>query len=289
MAEAAGGGGPDHEGDTVAAGARMGAGTPPKDLADRLRLEAHAEGGFASRPQNNDSHIFGGLLMSQALQAATFTVSAGLVAHSVHGSFLDGGDGRVQLRYHVEETRDGASFSARRVVAEQSGLPLFVATVSFHAPEPGPDYEGPAAGPVPPPDALPPGRYDTPWFESRDVPMMATGSIMPFTRRAWFRARHRLPDDAALHAQALVYLTDHGATRAVRQPHADHPGVEQRMSVSLDHTVWLHRPVRVDQWLLSEFYPVATGAGRGLALGSVRTAEGRLVATVAQEALLRFP
>jgi acyl-CoA thioesterase-2 len=92
-----------------------------------------------------------------------------------------------------------------------------------------------------------------------------------------------------VHAQALVYLTDHGATRAIRQPHATHPGVEQRMSVSLDHAVWLHQSVRVDEWLLSEFSPIATGGARGLTTGTIRASDGRLIATVAQEALLRLP
>jgi acyl-CoA thioesterase-2 len=260
-----------------------------RDLAQRLELEGTPESGFAGRPQEKQRHIFGGLLMAQALRAAAFTVPSGRVAHSVHGTFLHDGDGRVELRYHVEATRDGASFSTRRVITNQGGQPLFLATVSFQSPEPGPVYELSAGVGAPPPDSLPTGRYDSPWFESRDVPVDASVEPTSHVRRAWFRARRALPDDDALHAQALVYLTDHGATRAVRQPHADHPRVSERMSVSLDHSVWLHRPVRVDRWLLSEFYPVATGAGRGLALGSVRDADGRLAATVAQEALLRLP
>lgn len=108
-------------------------------------------------------------------------------------------------------------------------------------------------------------------------------------RLAWFRTRKAMPDDAGLHAQAVVYLTDHGATRAIRQPHATHLHIEQRMSVSLDHTVWLHAPARADEWLLSEYRPLATGAGRGLAAGSVWTRQGELVASMAQEALLRVP
>jgi acyl-CoA thioesterase II len=259
---------------------------PSSDLVKRLHLGIDSEGGYTGRTQGHEERIFGGLLMSQAVGAAAFTVPAGRVVHSVHGTFLDSGDGRIRLRYLVEETREGTSFSARRVVATQDGRPLFVATVSFHQPERGPTYEVPAWGPVPAPDDLPTGRYDSRWFESRDVPV---DDAAPFVRRAWFRARQALPDDDGLHAQALVYLTDHGATRAVRQPFADHPRLEQRMSVSLDHTVWLHEPVRVDQWLLSEFRPVAAGAGRGLALGSVRAADGRLAATIAQEALLRLP
>lgn len=259
------------------------------DLAERLHLDADPGGGYTSRPQRHDRHIFGGLLMSQALRAASFSVAGDRQAHSVHGHFVQGGDGRIGLRYQVEPTRDGAAFSTRRVVVDQDGQTLFVATVSFHAPEPGLDYELPATAGVPAPDTLATGRYDGKWFESRDVPVDAGPETAAHVRRAWFRARQPVPDDPALHLQGLVYLTDHGATRAVREPHADHPRVEERMSVSLNHTVWIHAPARVDQWLLTEFVAVATGAGRGLTFGAVRTADGRLVASIAQEALLRLP
>ncbi len=233
--------------------------------------------------------MFGGLLVGLALRAAASTVTPERSAHSTHGSFLDDGDGRIAVRYTVEATRDGASFSLRRVVAEQDGRPLFTATASFQAPEVGLEYQAPGFATVPPPDDLPVGRYDNPWFESRDVPVDRVENASPHARFAWFRTRTKLPDDPSLHIQALVYLTDHGATRAVREPHAHHPHVERRMSVSLDHTVWLHTPVRVDEWLLSELHPVVTGGGRGLAIGSVQTVDGRLAATVAQEALLRIP
>jgi acyl-CoA thioesterase-2 len=260
-------------------------------LAERLHLEADPDGGWTARPQRYDPHIFGGLLMSLAVRAAAFTVPDDRRPNSVHGNFLQSGDGRVGLRFEVESTRDGAAFSARRVVVTQAGSPLFIATVSFHIPEPGLDYEIPAVGPIPDPESLPIGRYDGRWFESRDVPVDAVPATQPgiHVRRAWFRARRPVPDDPGLHAQGLVYLTDHGATRAVREPHADHPRVEQRMSVSLDHTVWIHGRARVDEWLLTEFAAVATGAGRGLTFGSVRTADGHLVASIAQEALLRLP
>ncbi|MHB1486974.1 MAG: acyl-CoA thioesterase [Acidimicrobiales bacterium] len=243
-----------------------------------------------SRPSGSERHLFGGLLVARAVRAAYLTLDDGeRHPHSMHCSFLQAGDGRLPVSYEVERTRDGSSFSTRRVVADQGGEPIFVATASFHAMEIGPDYELAHAMPVPGPDGLPVGRYDNPWFESRDVPV-GTGPVdPPHARRAWFRARLPLPDDPALHSQALAYMTDHGPTRAVREPHADHPGVDRRMSVSLDHAVWFHEPVRVDEWLLSEFTPVATGHGRGLTIGTVRTSSGRLVATVAQESLLRLP
>lgn len=251
---------------------------------DALALEP-VDGAFEGLSPSGEQRVFGGLLVGQALHAAVRSVEQGWLPHSLHASFVRAGDGREPIRYEVEATRDGRSFATRRVLARQRHGPVLVLTAGFHADEDGPEYEPPAPGGVPAPDSLPEGRYRSGLFESRDVPETAGDH----TRRAWFRTLDPLPDDPALHRCALAMLTDHGPTRAIRQPHADHPGVERRMSVSLDHSVWFHRPARVDQWLLTELAPAATGAGRGLALGSVRTEDGSLVATVAQEALLRLP
>lgn len=254
-------------------------------VADALSLAPVDDGAFVGGSTSGEQRVFGGLLVGQALRAAQLTLEPAWLPHSLHASFVRAADGREPIRYEVEVTRDGGSFATRRVVALQPGGPVLTLTAGFHDDEDGPEYEPPPAGDVPPPETLPEGRYRSGLFESRDVPEVGPGH----TRRAWFRSVLPLPDDPALHRCALALLTDHGPTRAVRQPHADHPGVERRMSVSLDHTVWFHRPVRVDEWLLSELAPAATGAGRGLALGSVRTEAGALVATVAQEALLRLP
>lgn len=269
---------------------------PAGDLVDRLRLDTVGQGVFARPGHPTESHLFGGLLVAQALQAAWRTLPDEKAPHSVHGHFVAAGDGRRTIEYRVEPTRDGRSFSTRRVAVVQDETPLFVATVSFHSSEPGHAFQPPAPARIPDPEALPRGRYDSPWFDSRDVPQHGTrGSRHRQTetglhrRLAWFRARRVMPDDPAVHCQAIVYMTDHGATRAVRQPHADHPRIEERMSVSLDHTVWIHAAARADQWLLTEFRPLVTQAGRGLAFGSVWTRDGTLVASVMQEALLRLP
>src|SRR5437763_3680696 len=148
----------------------------------------------------------------------------------------------------------------------------------FHHDEAGPEYEPPAVGGVPGPDESPVGRYDNPWFMSRAVPVDDAPAVPPFARRAWFRPTAPVPEDPGLHQQALAYLSDHGATRAAREPHAALADDARRMSVSLDHSVWFHRPVNVNGWLLSEFVPLATGRGRGLSLGSIRTEGGQLVA-----------
>jgi acyl-CoA thioesterase-2 len=258
-------------------------------MDERLALEPDGDAVFVGQNLPLSGHVFGGLLVAQALRAAHLTVTGERQPHALHASFVVAGNGREPIRYEVERTRNGRSFVTRRVVARQSKGPVLVLSADFHADEPGPEYElAPATG-VPGPEGLPIGRYDSEWFESRDVPVEDAPPSPPLARRAWFHPRAPLPDDAALHTHALAYLTDHGPTRAVREPHADHVGVERRMSVSLDHSVWFHRPARVDQWLLYELVPIATAGGRGLALGTVRTADGTLLATVAQEALLRLP
>ena len=207
-------------------------------------------------------------------------------AHSLHLSFAVAGTGGEAIRYEVERTRDGSSFATRRVVARQARGIVAVLTADFHGDEPGVEYETPATPGIPGPDGLPVGRYDNPFIESRDVPVLE-GDRLPHARRAWFRPTATVPDDPLLHLQALAYLSDHGPTRAAREPHAGLADDARRMSVSLDHSVWFHRPVDVNQWLLSELVPVATGRGRGLSLGTIRTADGTLLATVAQEVLLR--
>jgi acyl-CoA thioesterase-2 len=260
-----------------------------RSLAERLALDHVGDDVFVGHNVGGDSHVFGGLLVAQALRAAHLTVASGRRPHSLHASFVVAGKGREPIRYEVERTRNGRSFTTRRVVARQTRGVVLVLTTDFHSDEPGPEYEVEPASPIPGPDGLPVGRYDSPWFESRDVPVDAAPAVPPHARRAWFRPRVPLPDDEALHQHALAYLTDHGPTRAVREPHADHAGVEQRMSVSLDHAVWLHRAGRVDGWLLYELLPIATAGGRGLAVGTIRTPDGVLLATVAQEALLRLP
>ena len=255
-------------------------------MADRLALADTGDGVFLTATPPDPGHVFGGLLIGQALRAAQLTVPDDRPAHSLHLSFAVAGTGGEAIRYEVERTRDGSSFATRRVVARQARGIVAVLTADFHHDEPGVEYETPATAGIPGPDGLPVGRYDNPFIESRDVPVL-DGDRLPHTRRAWFRPTTPVPDDPLLHLQALAYLSDHGPTRAAREPHAGLADDARRMSVSLDHSVWFHRPVDVNQWLLSELLPVATGRGRGLSLGTIRTADGTLLATVAQEVLLR--
>jgi acyl-CoA thioesterase-2 len=258
-------------------------------IADHLALERVETDAFVATPAG-EGRVFGGLLVAQSLRAAHLTLDddADRPAHSLHATFVRAGRNGVSLRYAVERIHDGGSFSTRRVVVTQDDEVVFLATVRFHADEPGPEYEPPPDPVGVAPEELPVGRYDSQWFESRDCPSDEPGHPV-HARAAWFRARAALPDDLGLHQQGLAFVTDHGATRSVREPHLDHPGVERRQSVSLDHSVWFHRPARVDEWLWYQLVPLATIGGRGLAVGTVRTAAGLLVATTAQEAMLRLP
>lgn len=244
---------------------------------------AGADDAFTNREPTDPSHVFGGWLVATALHACALTVEARLPC-SLHASFVVGGTPGEPVVYTVERTRDGSSFSTRRVVASQARGPVLVLTADFHADEEGVEYAAPPLGVAPAADGLPAGRYDNPMFDSRDVP--PTG-VVPHARQAWFRAREPLGDDPLVHRLALAMLTDFGPTRAAREPHAHLSDDGRRQSVSLDHSVWFHRPARVDDWLLSELVPVSTGGGRGLAMGTVRTEAGTLVASFAQEVLLR--
>ena len=253
-----------------------------------LMVHRNADDTFTGRSSVPRDRVFGGMLLGQALRAAQLTVERERHPHSLQASFLRAPDGRLPLHYAVEETRSGGSFSARRVVARQSDDIVFTMTAGFQAEEDGLAYAAAPTEGVVGPEGLDRGRYSTPWFESRDVPR-AGGGFPMHARRAWFRARLPLPDDRHVHAQALAYMSDHGPTRAIRQPFEGHPGLDRRRSVTLQHSVWFRAPVRIDGWLLSEFWPVSTGGGRGVASGTIRDADGTLLATVTQEALLRVP
>jgi len=261
--------------------------TPTPTMADRLALDAIDELTFVSAEPTDRGHVFGGLLIGQALRAAHLTVVAGKAPHSLHASFVEAGAPDHVVRLRVERTRDGASFATRRVVAEQDHGVVLVLTADFHAEEGGVEYEVPGTSAVPGPQGLPVGRYTSRWFDSVDVPVGSVVGGPPHARHAWFRPTAPMPDDPDLHAHALAYMSDHGPTRAAREPHAHLADDARRMSVSLDHSVWFHRPVDVNEWLLYELQPIATGRGRGLAIGTIRTADGTLAATVAQEVLLR--
>ncbi|WP_166348721.1 acyl-CoA thioesterase [Phytoactinopolyspora limicola] len=277
------------------------------DLVALLDLETIEDNLFRGRqPETRLQRVFGGQVAGQALMAAMRTVPADRLVHSLHAYFLLGGDPTVPIVYDAELVRDGGSFSTRRVVARQHGRAIFYLTASFHKTETGMEHQD-VMPDVPEPDACPrlsemlerlsgmPGdAWDQEWaaLDVRYVGDSRPGGRLkgpdhPALARLWIRAAGVLPDDPTLHACVLTYASDLTLLGATLVPHETYIGAPGLQSASLDHTMWFHRPFRADEWLLyDQVAPSASGA-RGLALGRVFSADGRLVATVAQEGLIR--
>lgn len=265
--------------------------------ADHFQVP-NVDRGFSTR-------VFGGQVAAQALRAATRTIDTrngdtrnGDTAHrphSLHGYFILAGTPGVPIVYEVDRLRDGRSFSTRHVVARQEGKAIFDLSVSFHRQEDGVDYQQPIASDVPGPDEAPDDAGIVP-EEVRDQLPMEFKELGPTeaddsgfyraTRRVWMRLRRRLPDDPDLHVCLLTFLSDMGAMLGARAPLPDQP-LERLMGASLDHSMWFHRPMRADEWFLYELRAVSNAGARGLAVGTMHTADGVLGISVAQEALLR--
>lgn len=256
---------------------------------------------------NINGSLFGGQVLSQALAAACGTVVAERPPHSLHGYFLRAGQSGLPVIFKVERTRDGGSFSTRRVVAVQNGEPILHMECSFHRPEGGLDLQQ-AAPDVPPPeqltplgdllrahaDSLPPlyvERFSElgPFELKPTDPAQVLGLTQSPRRSVWMR----LPglaasDNPVMHQLALVYLSDFwlAATPVSRHVPMSEVGSAIRIS-SLNHAVWFHRPLRVDDWLLYDTDSPSLSNGTGLSRGLLYDRAGTLVATVSQEALYR--
>jgi acyl-CoA thioesterase-2 len=249
--------------------------------------------------------VFGGQVLGQALVAATATVDRGVV-HSLHAYFLRRGDFNSPIVYEVDRARDGNSFTTRRIVAIQHGAQIFNMSASFQVIEAGIDHQF-AMPQVPPPEDL----QEQAWhyrhvmdqlpdalrrvlelkrpFEFRPVqsPSFLAPVTGPASRDVWFRAVAPLPDDEALHRCLLAYVSDYDLLGTALMPHGDLQDLRRLVIASIDHAMWFHRNVRVDDWLLySTDSPSATGA-RGFARGCIFSRDGRLVASTCQEGLLR--
>jgi acyl-CoA thioesterase-2 len=260
----------------------------PRDFSSLLALEPHGPDTFVGvSPPYDWGRIFGGQVIAQALWAAAATVPATRPVHSVHAYFILGGRLDEPVRYEVDRVRNGRSFMTRRVVARQSYGAILTLEASFHLDEQGPDVEtirAPAG--VPGPDELPERGWG--WMlERREVPTTrGTGRAL-----TWVRADDSIGDDPVRQACALAFATDTGTVTAVRALHPKASGDGRSddvfMGASLDHAVWFHRPARIDRWALIDVKSESLTGVRGLTIGRVFDDEGRHVATVAQEALLR--
>jgi acyl-CoA thioesterase-2 len=254
---------------------------------DRFRT-ANPDPGFGNR-------VFGGQVAAQAIRAAVDTVDSDRYPHSLHAYFIRPGRPGVPIEFEVERTRDGRSFSTRRVLARQRDEVIFEMSTSLHVSEPGVDYQMPLRADVPPPEEvsdrvgfIPDAALDWLPVELREVgatPPDERGWY-PSTRRVWMRVKRRLSDDALLHACVLTFLSDMGAVMGARAPLAEQP-LSRIMGASLDHAVWFHRPIRADDWFLYDLHAVSNAGARGLTRGTMHAIDGVLGVSVAQEALLR--
>jgi acyl-CoA thioesterase-2 len=275
------------------------------ELTTLLDLEEIEAGLFRARqPKTLLQRVFGGQVLAQALMAAARTVPPERTVHSLHGYFLVAGRTDTPIVYDVEPVRDGGSFSSRRVVARQNGQVMFYLSASFHVHEDGYEHADPAPG-APAPEDSPrltdvlaglTGRSASGWqheWGAIDVRYVGDsrpgGTIQdpahPARARAWVRVAGELPDDPVLHQAALAYTSDLTLIGVSVVPHDVVVGYTVQ-AASLDHAMWFHRPFRADRWLLyDQVSPSASGA-LGLATGRLFQ-DGRLVATVAQEGLIR--
>lgn len=277
------------------------------DLLELLQLERIEQNIYRGESRDiGTPQVFGGQVLGQALQAAAATIE-GRTCHSLHAYFLRRGDVEAPIVYEVDRARDGGSFSARRVVAIQHGKPIFNMAASFQAFEKGIEHQAPmpdVAGPDGLADRSEVGeamlaqvhekmrRYLT-----RKRPFMVRplrppdysnpGKLEP-VKHVWIKAKDALPDDVDLHQALMAYVSDYELLGTATLPHAVSFVDGSVQMASLDHAMWFHDDFRLDEWLLFAFDSPSASGGRGLARCLVFTQDGRLVATTAQEGLIRL-
>lgn len=267
-------------------------GSPSREAAvpftELLDLSPIDDDRFAARsPIDGLPRLFGGQVIAQALRAACLTVEEGRRPHSLHAYFMRPGRPGVPLELAVERSRDGRSFATRSVTVIQDGEEILVLIASFHVSEPGAQWQSEAPALLPGPDEV--GHLPSPLphflsaraFEIRPI---VSGDGGPRLHPCWIRLREPVGDDLDLHACALAFASDLGVAGSARMPGAPWGRFS---GASLDHALWLHRPVRADQWLLFSVQATTNFGARGLGIGTMHTEAGILVASLAQEALLR--
>lgn len=278
------------------------------NLSALLKLEVIEQGLYRGESQDlGFKALFGGQVMGQAVSAAQETIEAGRHVHSLHSYFLRPGDATKPVVYEVESIRDGRSFSTRRVKAIQNGKAIFYMTASFQLTEEGFDHQDTMPD-VPPPEEL--ASYDDFIFEHQDkLPEKVRGKFLaekPIEIRPvevydwtnpqktaakcnlWIKANGSLPDDLRIHTYMLAYTSDFQFLPTSLFPHGATHWDPRLQIATIDHAMWFHRPFRFDDWLLYSIdSPTATG-GRGFVKGQIFNRKGELVASTAQEGVIRF-
>ena len=285
---------------------------PVSELLELLALERLEDNLFRGESRDiGTKYVFGGQVLGQALSAAQATMTTPRDAHSLHAYFLRAGDIDHPIVYHVDRTRDGGSFSVRRVTAIQHGKVIFFCAASFQEHEDGGEHQLPMPDvPMPediePTPALPPDVFTKlsskiqRWlsrmgpFEFRHVRMFGEGMRdelnppkRPPFQQVWFRLAERVGDAPELHRALLAYASDFHLLGTATFPHGISYYQPDVLMASLDHAMWFHRPFRADEWLLYVIDSPSAQGGRGLARGMIYDRAGRLVASTAQEGLIR--
>lgn len=278
-----------------------------EELLRMLKLEKIEDNLYRGTSQDlGFGSVFGGQVIGQALSAASQTVPADRCVHSMHAYFLLPGDVKLPILYDVERIRDGKSFTTRRVRAIQKGRSIFSLSASFQVEEIGFDHQ----------DSMPDVRgpeglksdLELSWQVHDRIPDPVRDQILcnrpielrpvdPFTpfellRRkpqnyCWLRAIDRLPDDPAVHRYMLAYASDFPLLLTALLPHGRSVWEPEIQMASLDHALWFHKPFRMDEWLLYEMRSTRASGARGLTFGKIFSQDGQLVASVAQEGLIR--
>lgn len=278
------------------------------ELVDLLEVQDQGDDHFLGRRKRDGlGRVFGGQVIAQALHAAELTVDPARIAHSLHAYFLRGGNEEHEIDYRVERDFDGGSFSNRRVVASQLGRPILSLTASFQQLEDGLSHRDAEMPEVPQPEELEPEadlrrRYAEQakpavrhfFLQPRPVEMRAvdgrhwmTSDPAPPRSHSWFRTIAPLPDDPRIHRAVLAYASDMSLLGTCILPHGLSWARGEVSSASLDHAIWFHGDFRADDWLLYATDSPWSDRGRGFNRGRIFTRDGRLVASVAQEGMIR--
>ena len=281
---------------------------PLHNLLQLLQLERLEQGLFRGESEHIGlPQVYGGQVIGQALSASRYTVDESRTVHSFHSYFLHAGDPEKPIIYDVENLRDGRSFSTRRVKAIQNGRPIFYLTASYQGEEPGFEHQN-TMPEAPQPeslmserelwqqmaDFLPPKLRDTVCGEKAiEVrPAYVVNPLKPEKiapkQYLWIRANGVLPDDQLIHQYLLGYASDWGFLSTALHPHGVTLMTPKFQIATIDHSIWFHRPVKIDEWLLFAIESPTASNSRGLVRGEIFNQQGQLVASAMQEGVMRF-
>lgn len=260
---------------------------------------------FIGKSPKRPARIFGGQVLAQSLSAAFSTVDSDRIAHSMHGYFLRPGDPARQIVYEVDPIRDGRSFTTRRVVAKQDGRAIFNTAVSFQVAEEGLSHQS-SMPDVPQPEELESEQEQLAELAKTNPELAQMAMLGPIERRRvnprdrinpqpqeaiehmWFKVESEIGGDYRRHQMLLAYISDFGLLGTALYPHPYSPQSKEIQAASLDHALWFHRPFRLDDYLLYSLDSPSLESSRGFSRGSFYTRDGELVASSAQESLLRL-